>query len=103
MTTVSILGHRCSLFGTDISILRIVDNIRNMDPSEDGKSGDDPNFILQGIMYKGSPATVVYMHVSPNVMVKEGEEVEAGHQIARSGHNGHSTGPHLHISVMKGH
>jgi peptidase M23-like protein len=84
-------------------ILRIVDNIRNMDPGDDGKSGDPPNFILQGIMYKGDPATVVYLHVSPNVLVKEGEEVEAGQQIARSGHNGHSTGPHLHISVMKGH
>jgi hypothetical protein len=84
-------------------ILKTVDNIPNLGRSAEGQSGDPPNFILQGIMYKHKAATVVYLHVSPNVLVKEGDEVQAGQQIARSGHNGHSTGPHLHVSVVKGH
>ena len=84
-------------------ILKIRDDIHNLPKDKDGKSGDPPNFILQGFHYKHEPATIVYMHVSPHVLVNEGDEVEAGQQIALSGHNGHSTGPHLHISVMKGH
>lgn len=84
-------------------ILRTVDHIPNLDPASDGKSGDPPNFILQAIRYKNQPATVLYLHVSPQLPVQEGDEVQAGDRIALSGHNGHSTGPHLHISVMKGH
>jgi Peptidase family M23 len=87
----------------DGHILETVDNIPNLDPDKEGQSGDPPNYILQGIMYKHEAATVVYLHVSPNVPVKAGDEVQAGQQIARSGHNGHSTGPHLHVSVLKGH
>jgi hypothetical protein len=87
----------------DGHILKTVDNIPNLDPHAEGHSGDPPNFILQGIMYKHEAATVVYLHVSPNVLVKEGDEIQAGQQIALSGHNGHSTGPHLHVSVLKGH
>ena len=84
-------------------ILKTRDDIDNLPTDKDGKSGDPPNFILQAIHYKHQPATVVYMHVSPHVLVNEGDEVQPGQQIALSGHNGHSTGPHLHISVMKGH
>jgi hypothetical protein len=84
-------------------ILRTVDDIPNLKPDRDGKSGDPPNFVLQAIRYKGKPATVVYLHLSPDIPVKAGDEVKAGEQIALSGHNGHSTGPHLHISVIKGH
>lgn len=84
-------------------ILKVRDDIRNLPADRDGVSGDPPNFIMQAIHYKREPATIVYLHVSPDVLVKEGDEVQAGQQLARSGHNGHSTGPHLHISVMKGH
>lgn len=68
-----------------------------------GITGDPPNFILQGITYNRAPATVVYLHLSPGVLVKEGDEVKAGQHIAFSGHNGHSTAPHLHVSAMRGH
>ena len=84
-------------------ILKTVDDIPNLSPQKDGQSGDPPNFILEAIQYKGEPATVIYLHVSPHLPVKAGDEVQAGDQIALSGHNGHSTGPHLHISVIKGH
>jgi murein DD-endopeptidase MepM/ murein hydrolase activator NlpD len=84
-------------------ILKKVDNIKNLAVDKDGESGDPPNYILLGIRYKGQPATVVYLHVSPHLPVREGDEVEAGDWIGLSGHNGHSTGPHLHVSALKGH
>jgi hypothetical protein len=84
-------------------ILAKHDTIKNLRPEKDGKSGDPPNFVLLGINYKGKPATVVYLHVSPHVPVKVGDEVDAGDLLALSGHNGHSTGPHLHISTLIGH
>ena len=84
-------------------ILSIRDHIPNMPKDKDGKSGDPANFIMLGITYKGDPVTVLYLHVTPNVPVKVGERVEDGQVIGKSGHNGNTTGPHLHISVMKGH
>ena len=84
-------------------ILAVVDNIPNLDRDEEGHKDDDPNFIIQGFTYNREPACIVYMHISPNVPVNVGDEVKAGQRIALSGHNGHSTGPHLHISAMKGH
>ncbi len=84
-------------------ILKVVDHVPNLAPSQDGFSGAPVNFILQAIMFDGKPATVLYLHISPKALVKEGDTVRDGQQIARSGHNGHSTGPHLHIAVVKGH
>lgn len=84
-------------------ILKMRDTIENLPADKDGKKGDPPNFVLLGITYKGKPATVVYLHVSPNAPVREGDKVAAGDLVALSGHNGHSTGPHFHVSVMTGH
>ena len=83
-------------------ILKVVDSIPNLGVQENGESGDPPNFILQGIKYKGAKATVIYVHLSPRVRVREGDHVEEGQLIALSGHNGHSEGPHLHISAVTG-
>jgi len=84
-------------------ILKAVGTNPNLGENEDGTSKTPLNFVLLGITYKHKPATVIYLHVSPHLPVREGDEVRAGDLIALSGHNGHSTGPHLHVSAMFGH
>ncbi|MEX0916042.1 MAG: peptidoglycan DD-metalloendopeptidase family protein [Wenzhouxiangellaceae bacterium] len=43
----------------------------------------------------------VYAHLDYNgVLVRPGQQVEAGQQIGRSGNTGFSTGPHLHFAVQ---
>jgi len=84
------------------TIVEVSDTIPNLPVDVDGKSGDKANFILQRIKYKGGHATVCYAHLSPHVLVKKNDHVEEGQQIALTGHNGHSTGPHLHVSAVIG-
>ena len=40
----------------------------------------------------------LYLHLS-KFLVKEGDEVEKGQQMALSGGTGRATGPHLHLAV----
>jgi len=44
--------------------------------------------------------TTLYAHAS-ELLVREGERVTPGQTIARVGHTGRSTGPHLHLEVRK--
>jgi murein DD-endopeptidase MepM/ murein hydrolase activator NlpD len=40
-----------------------------------------------------------YAHAS-ELLVREGQVIEAGEAIARVGSTGHSTGPHVHFEVL---
>jgi hypothetical protein len=50
---------------------------------------------------KGDKYTSLYLHLS-KVSVKVGDKVRRGQQIGISGNTGHSTGPHLHLEIVKG-
>jgi hypothetical protein len=87
-------------------ILRFRDDVRDLHPDANGQSGDPVNFLMLGIRFRKQPATVLYLHIKQDSIpdeLKDGREIEAGTLIARSGHNGNSSGPHFHIAVMKGH
>jgi murein DD-endopeptidase MepM/ murein hydrolase activator NlpD len=49
----------------------------------------------------GDKYTSLYLHLS-KVSVKVGDKVRRGQQIGISGNTGHSTGPHLHLEIVKG-
>lgn len=43
----------------------------------------------------------VYTHLAPGIPVRQGEAVEAGRRIGRSGSTGYSRAPHLHFVVRR--
>lgn len=50
----------------------------------------------------GATYEFAYMHMWPNdVMVKVGDKVKVGQQIAKVGSSGPATGPHLHFEIWK--
>jgi hypothetical protein len=63
-----------------------------------GSSGGYGNMVV----IESGRYNILYAHNS-TFLVHEGQEVRAGHPIAKSGNTGRSTGPHLHFSVSIGH
>jgi murein DD-endopeptidase MepM/ murein hydrolase activator NlpD len=49
----------------------------------------------------GNGLSTLYAHAS-ELLVREGDRVTPGQAIARVGHTGHATGPHLHFEVRVG-
>jgi len=82
-------------------VLACNDGVSNK--SQPGVVGAKSNWILLGIMHGGQKVSVLYQHLSPGLLVKKGEQVKAGQQLAKSGASGNATGPHLHVAAMWGH
>jgi murein DD-endopeptidase MepM/ murein hydrolase activator NlpD len=72
-------------------------------PGDTDYSGEPSNWILQWVTMNGSPFSVYYQHLSPGLRVHAGLKVSGGDVIAHSGDSGNTSGPHLHIHVMRGH
>ena len=62
------------------------------------ESGPASGFGLWVRLLHADGTTTVYGHIN-RALVKEGEQVRAGDEIAEMGNRGHSTGPHLHFEV----
>lgn len=63
-------------------------------------AGPRGTYGLAVIVDHGDGVRTLYAHCS-RLMVTEGRNVDAGTIIALSGNTGHSTGPHLHLEVLK--
>lgn len=63
-------------------------------------AGPRGTYGLAVIVDHGGGVRTLYAHCS-RLMVTEGKNVDTGAIIALSGNTGHSTGPHLHLEVLK--
>jgi len=70
---------------------------------ENGQSGRGNNPAGNFVRIMHDDGTMgVYLHLMKgSVAVREGQRVESGTRIARSGNTGNSTGPHLHFVVQR--
>lgn len=63
--------------------------------------GDNPSGNFVRILHDDGTMGV-YLHLMKgSVAVREGQRIDAGSRIARSGNTGNSTGPHLHFVVQR--
>lgn len=62
------------------------------------KSGAASGFGMWVVLRHPDGTSSVYGHINRS-LVQEGQEVEAGQQIAELGNRGFSTGPHLHFEI----
>ncbi len=62
------------------------------------EAGPASGFGLWVRLQHADGTTTIYGHID-RTLVREGQQVKAGEQIARIGNRGQSTGPHLHFEV----
>lgn len=63
-----------------------------------GRDGPRANYVR---ILHDDGSMAVYAHLDyQGVLVRPGQQIEAGHAIGRSGNTGFSTGPHLHFAVQ---
>lgn len=64
------------------------------------RAGWDPDGYGRYIVVENGPYEVYFAHLS-EFNVREGDWIEAGQVVGRSGNTGNSTGPHLHYEIRK--
>jgi murein DD-endopeptidase MepM/ murein hydrolase activator NlpD len=62
------------------------------------RAGEDSANGRAVVLDHGGGVTTIYCH-NGEILVREGQRVERGQIIARSGNSGRSTGPHLHYQL----
>lgn len=85
--------------GIDIG-LPIGSSIKSVDGGKVTFSGYKNGYGLCVIVNHGGGYSSLYGHNS-KLLVKAGDSVFQGQEIAKSGNTGRSTGPHLHIEILK--
>lgn len=58
------------------------------------------NYITTLSNINGVNTVIMYYHISPNKIVKNGDSVAKGTKIGVTGNSGNSSGPHTHIEVI---
>ncbi len=83
------------------------DGVKDQPPGKPAGSGAPSNWIILKFTspdgkYKGQTLYAYYQHLKKNSLkVKPGQRVKQGELIGLSGNSGNTTGPHLHLTVLK--
>ncbi|MGE5660366.1 MAG: M23 family metallopeptidase [Actinomycetota bacterium] len=115
-------GDRIQLYADDIGasigtpiyamrsgrVIAITQDVQDLPPNQNNQFTPYP-FIVNYIVIEhdqdvrnqsGNYYRSLYMHIKQNsAQVRVGDRVQAGQRIAATGHNGASSGPHLHVDV----
>ena len=100
------MGTRLLAIGDGV-IVDCNDGVKDNVPGQIPPSGAPSNWIILKFKspagpYKGQWLHAYYQHLTRGgVLVKKGEKVKRGQLIGRSGNSGRSSGPHLHLTVLK--
>lgn len=71
---------------------------RNPNTNRPGRFGEPPASHIRLRMSDGTRVTVAHVR---EIEVEEGQTVNAGDRLARTGNNGHSFAPHIHIGAWR--
>ena len=91
----------------DGQIVDCNDGVHDQPPGRPAGSGAPSNWIILKFTapdgrYQGKTLYAYYQHLTKGgVLVKRGEKVKQGDKIGLSGNSGNTTGPHLHLVVLK--
>ena len=84
------------------------DGVKDQPPGKPAGSGAPSNWIIlkftapKDSKYAGQTLYAYYQHLKQGgVKVKRGDRVQQGDLIGRSGNSGNTTGPHLHLVILK--
>lgn len=66
----------------------------------DGFDANDTQNSNAVLIAHDNETVALYGHLSPGILVSEGDTVVQGQVLARSGNSGISSAPHLHFHVM---